>query len=270
MVYYRYANPSEFEDNGSKKNFNLQEILDHVKNYPLDNLPVEEQRNLNKFLAFFEKSISNLDFDLSLINISLKGLNYVINSSERRLIDLNEYLSETKGKGGQIAGFLNFISEENRLYWTLNFDFLSDGNRKLILFNHKNDFSNITESKVTIEKVNVDLNSVVAPEKGKIKVFEAGKLMGEKSNITEVNMVGDCELKGYEVIIDMDFEKMIDYQLNYYQSLNTRDSREIKIKISSLKKNKDIISMNFKNKLKKEENKINYLFFYALKYTNLM
>lgn len=344
ILLYRYAKKAEYvEAQGNEMKYILSEMFDYARKYinamnkekystarqNTFNTTTSSMTNQNssiKISPLFEKNlmeleplITNLENTLSDLNISpehieiqLKKIVYNIESSNGRNIDLHEYLNHSKGVGGQIAGFLDFLQESNGSVWFTNKRYLWDTNRSFIIFLQKDQgkfINNIIvenlqkENSITIEEVEVELSTIVIPKKRTLQYFQAGMLMGEHSNISEVNIVADCSLFGFELNVNIlnlptiDFRKQkleiklekleleqkrlkdleLKNKLNNIKlliPLNTKgiakDIVQAKRDIKSLEKPKNImvetISMN--NTIEKYKSKIFYVILSILKYTD--
>lgn len=274
--------------------------------------PITGQNSIisNEFRPFLESRLKMLNDNLDKLNISSKHIMihfsdiiYLIRSSKyNTIIDIETYLSPAKGSGGQIAGFLDLTTD--KINWDTNFLILSsDTVRKFVMF-YDNSGGKFMENVILpnpnntrTEEIKVDLATKVIPRKSVLQYFKAGLLMGEHSNSSEINMVGDCELFGYELNVEVMNIKAISFiidQLNSkleplnekYLNLPPVNERNIfskkqgenlekeinalKRRISSFSKMENVAveTERLNDTIKKIKSNILYLVLSILKYTN--
>ena len=132
---------------------------------------------------------------------------FILESSKKHVISNKEYLSVSKGVGGHIIGFFEYdkITEdqaekfgENR---RLNFKTISENkiifgqDRDLIVIQPFHLKSLVEEHKIVDVELPVDdeeaLKRCIIPSSGVLKHAKLGMLMGDLSNATEHNFIGD-------------------------------------------------------------------------------
>lgn len=222
-VLYRYARPTEYKVKSGKKTCKLSSLLN------LQSLEVNNQFEnfLKDLINKLESNLKAEDISAEQVTVNFDEINYLIESSRHRIIDLENYLSHCKGKGGQIAGFLDLTTD--KINWSFNREYLAESsdncelNRKFIMFldEGKKGFmeNTIIQNGNTIitKEIMVDLDTKVIPKENVLQYFRGGLLMGEYENRSEINMVGDCSLKGYEIDISLDKESAILFKKNKLQ-----------------------------------------------------
>lgn len=132
---------------------------------------------------------------------------FQIQSSGKRLITNQQYLSTTKGEGGHIIGFLEYFKGNEAIadsllnYATLKSAmsaFMDEKHPDLIILDPNQLFELLWEKKLVeaqLEPSNEDaLSQVIQPKQGVIKFARLGRLMTPQNN-AEINFIGDYTLK---------------------------------------------------------------------------
>ena len=132
---------------------------------------------------------------------------FQLQSSGKRLITNEQYLSTTKGEGGHILGFLEYFKGNEAMsdsllnYATLKSAmsaFMDEKHPDLIILDPNQIFELLWEGKLVeaeLETNNEDaLAQIIQPKQGVIKFARLGRLMTPQNN-AEINFVGDYTLK---------------------------------------------------------------------------
>ena len=210
-LIYRFSKPDELLYNP-----NPQIIL----SYSLKQLYHDKLKNiidifLNTIRLIFNNKNISID-DILDIEIQFAQAVLKVESSKHKTISLEDYLSSTMGKGGQIVGFLetsdltinkdtNFNTLNSMITtMALHIDTFNLFHDRFFFIGHKP--NNTTKINISgelspfmdqIGTIKYNINDITY-EKNKIKEFKAGSLMpGSSKNIAEINYVGNFNIYGY-------------------------------------------------------------------------